>query len=127
MQNGAIANSQLSSSSYASYAKNARLGGGSYWNPTQRNPSEWFRVDLLSVVTFTAVKTQGSGSGSEYWAQLQIATGFSVDAMSYFKDEKQNKKVSVRHRLDIGGLAVVTFWRSPHGPLGSGPPRAGYS
>ena len=27
----------------------------------------------------------------------------------------------------IGGLAVVAFWRSPHGPLGSGPPRAGYS
>ena len=29
--------------------------------------------------------------------------------------------------IDIGGLAVVAFWRSPHGPLGSGPPRAGYS
>ena len=27
----------------------------------------------------------------------------------------------------IGRLAVVAFWRSPHGPLGSGPPRAGYS
>ena len=27
----------------------------------------------------------------------------------------------------IGGLAVVAFWQSPHGPLGSGPPRAGYS
>ena len=27
----------------------------------------------------------------------------------------------------IGGLAVVAFWRSPHRPLGSGPPRAGYS
>ena len=27
----------------------------------------------------------------------------------------------------IGGLAVVAFWRLPHGPLGSGPPRAGYS
>ena len=28
----------------------------------------------------------------------------------------------------IGGLAVVAFWRwrSPHGPLGSGSPRAGY-
>ena len=25
----------------------------------------------------------------------------------------------------IGGLAVVAFWRSPHGLLGSGPPRAG--
>ena len=23
----------------------------------------------------------------------------------------------------IGGLAVVAFWRSPHGPLGSGLPR----
>ena len=30
-------------------------------------------------------------------------------------------------RLYIGGLAVVAFWRSPHGPLGSGPPRADYS
>ena len=29
--------------------------------------------------------------------------------------------------LLIGGLAVVAFWQSPHGPLGSGPPRAGYS
>ena len=29
--------------------------------------------------------------------------------------------------MDIGGLAVVAFWRSPHGPLGSGLPRAGYS
>ena len=28
--------------------------------------------------------------------------------------------------LNIGGLAVVAFWRSPHGPLGSVPPRAGY-
>ena len=28
---------------------------------------------------------------------------------------------------NIGGLAIVAFWRSPHGPLGSGPPRAGYS
>ena len=28
--------------------------------------------------------------------------------------------------LNIGGLAIVAFWRSPHGPLGSGPPRAGY-
>ena len=27
----------------------------------------------------------------------------------------------------IGGLAVVAFWRSPHGPLGSRPSRAGYS
>ena len=27
----------------------------------------------------------------------------------------------------IGGLAVVAFWGSPHGPLGSGPPMAGYS
>ena len=27
----------------------------------------------------------------------------------------------------IGGLAVVAFWRSLHGPLGSGPPRASYS
>ena len=25
--------------------------------------------------------------------------------------------------MTIGGLAVVAFWRSPHGPLGSGPPR----
>ena len=31
------------------------------------------------------------------------------------------------HIKVIGGLAVVAFWRSPHGPLGSGPPRAGYS
>ena len=31
------------------------------------------------------------------------------------------------HIGSIGGLAVVAFWRSPHGPLGSGPPRAGYS
>ena len=34
-------------------------------------------------------------------------------------------------KVVIGGLAVVSFWRSPHGPLGSartsGPPRAGYS
>ena len=30
-------------------------------------------------------------------------------------------------RGSIGGLAVVAFSRSPHGPLGSGPPRAGYS
>ena len=29
--------------------------------------------------------------------------------------------------FSIGGLAVVAFWRSPHGPLGSGLPRAGYS
>ena len=29
--------------------------------------------------------------------------------------------------LCIGGLAVVVFWRSPHRPLGSGSPRAGYS
>ena len=29
--------------------------------------------------------------------------------------------------VHIGGLAVVAFWRSPHGPLGSGPPRADYS
>ena len=27
----------------------------------------------------------------------------------------------------IGGLAVVAFWRLPHGPFGSGPPRAGHS
>ena len=26
----------------------------------------------------------------------------------------------------IGGLALVAFWRLPHGPLGCGPPRAGY-
>ena len=110
MQNGAIANSQISSSSYASSAKNARLGGGSYWNPKQRNPSEWFRVDLLSIVTFTAVKTQGSGSGSEYWAQLQIATGFSVDSMSYFKDEEQNKKVSVRHYAEYFLLDLMKFF-----------------
>ena len=29
--------------------------------------------------------------------------------------------------VHIGGPAVVAFWRSPHGPLGSGPPRADYS
>ena len=29
--------------------------------------------------------------------------------------------------IPIGGLAVVAFWRSPHGPLGSGPPGAGHS
>ena len=33
----------------------------------------------------------------------------------------------VNEFIFIGGLAVVAFWRSPHGPLGSGPPRAGYS
>ena len=37
------------------------------------------------------------------------------------------KFVSVSWALYIGGLSVVAFWRSPHGPLGSGPPRAGYS
>ena len=104
MQKKLIADSQISSSTYPSSAKNARLGGSSYWNPKQRDPSEWFRVDLLSIVTFTAVKTQGSGTGSEYWATLQIATGFSVDSMSYFKDEKQNKKVSVRHIISISCL-----------------------
>ena len=29
-------------------------------------------------------------------------------------------------KVPIGGLAVMAFWRSPHGPLGSGPPSAGY-
>ena len=97
MQDGTIADSQISSSSYPSSAKFARLGGSQYWNPTLGNPSQWFRVDLLSIVTFTAVKTQGSGTGSEYWAQLQIATGFSVDSMSYFKDNNQNNLVSEIH------------------------------
>ena len=97
MQNGAILDSQISSSSYFSYAKNARLNGSSFWNPIQRHPSEWFRVDLLSLVIMSAVKTQGSGRGFEYWAQLQIATGFSVDSISYFKDSYQNVIVSVTH------------------------------
>ena len=35
--------------------------------------------------------------------------------------------LEIEKRIIIGGLAVVAFWRSPHGPLGSGPPRAGYS
>ena len=35
--------------------------------------------------------------------------------------------LTIRVVATIGGLAVVAFWRSPHGPLGSGPPRAGYS
>ena len=37
-----------------------------------------------------------------------------------------NLKIIISVR-GIGGLAVVAFWRSPHGLLGSGPPRAGYS
>ena len=31
------------------------------------------------------------------------------------------------HLIHIGELAVVAFWWSPHGPLDSGPPKAGYS
>ena len=38
-----------------------------------------------------------------------------------------NHKSDIDKLETIGGLAVVAFWRSPHGPLGSGPPRAGYS
>ena len=99
MQDGTIANSQISSSSYPNSAKNARLGGSSSWNPIYNLPSEWLRVDLLSIVTMTAVKTQGSAYGPEYWTKLHIATGVSVDSMSYFKDDNQNKKVSVSHRI----------------------------
>ena len=40
---------------------------------------------------------------------------------------RQNKPEATLNDNGIGGLAVVAFWRSPHGPLGSGPPRAGYS
>ena len=97
MQDGTITDSQISASSYPSSAKNARLGGDWFWNPTVGNPSQWFRVDLLSTFIMTAVKTQGSGIGSEYWAQLQIAIGFSVDSMSYFKDDNQDEIVSVTH------------------------------
>ena len=39
----------------------------------------------------------------------------------------QNRNLHALINKTIGGLAVVAFWRSPHGPLGSGPPRAGYS
>ena len=96
MQSGAIADSQISSSSYSDTAKYGRLGAYTWWNPKWKKESEWLRVDLLSVVTMTAIQTQGSGREfNEYWAQLQIATGFSVDSMSYFKDNNQNVIVSM--------------------------------
>ena len=54
----------------------------------------------------------------------------------FFKSEWSGSRLAVDNQtffffffglMDIGRLAVVAFWRSPHGPLGSGPPRAGYS
>ena len=43
------------------------------------------------------------------------------------KNIPRSKNFHLRiHTMTIGGLAVVAFW-PPHGPLGSGLPRAGYS
>ena len=50
---------------------------------------------------------------------------FLIHSCGGFLVQLSKKNVDVV--TDIGGLAVVAFWRSPHGPLGSGPPRAGCS
>ena len=47
--------------------------------------------------------------------------------VNYYIQNKTSYVVTVLWLDSIGGLAVVAFWRSPHGPLGFGPPRAGYS
>ena len=50
-----------------------------------------------------------------------------LDINSVCSEKFQNNFLHLGLFVSIGGLAVVAFWRSPHGPLGSGPPRAAYS
>ena len=54
-------------------------------------------------------------------------TGHSVKVSLWYASLLTNTRFRFLYFRIIGGLAVVAFWRSPHGPLGSGPPRAGYS
>ena len=91
MENGTIGNSQITSSpSDNDYlAWKGRLNGDEYWIATVNEPKgEWLQVDFLSVVTITAIQTQGYGTSRQmYVTNLQIAIGISLDYFDFIWDD----------------------------------------
>ena len=98
MENGTIGNSQITSStSYPDYpAWKGRLNGDGCWITTGNEPGgEWFQVDFMSVVTITAIQTQGYEATSQmYVTNLQIAIGNSQDSLYFIRDDDGGFKVS---------------------------------
>ena len=85
MEDGSIADNQITASSYASgvgYSRQPWEGRlnydkWSYWAPI--NPAQdstpWIQVAFSSAVTITAIQTQGGGFHSAWVTELEIQTG----------------------------------------------------
>ena len=97
MENGAIGNSQItSSSSYQdNLAEKGRLNNDECWLGKETG-GEWFQVDFMFVVTITAIQTQGCETNfyPTYVSKLQIAIGNSQDPLYYIRDDNGEIEVS---------------------------------
>ena len=86
MENGAIADAQISASSQ--YDRNngpqrARLNGRGGWRPRTSNRDQWLQVDLEKYTTVSRIATQGRGSGRYGPCVTSYRLQYSDDGVNY--------------------------------------------
>ncbi|XP_072017793.1 lactadherin-like [Amphiura filiformis] len=92
MEDGAIANSQITSSPgyyYDFRPNNARLNGPSHWSGELREYM-WIQIDLLSEVIVSRIQTQGDVYNNYYVKTLAIETGFDASSLTPIMDAGSN-------------------------------------
>ena len=109
MEGGAIADSQITSSSFYRgtmrdlSAWEGRLNGDRCWRSSEQNSNdEWFQVDFLYIVTITAIQIQGCITfqlNKYFVTKLQVAIGNSQDSLVFIKDDDGSVKVSGKQHL----------------------------
>ena len=87
MENGAIADAQISASSQ--YDRNngpqrARLNGRGGWRPRTSNRDQWLQVDLEKYITVSRIATQGRSGGYFYGPCVtKYRLQYSDDGVNY--------------------------------------------
>ena len=87
MENGAIADAQISASSQYdrnSGPQSARLNGRGGWRPSINNRDQWLQVDLEKYTTVSRIATQGR-SGSYFYGPCvtKYRLQYSDDGVNY--------------------------------------------
>ena len=89
MEDGTIDNNQITASNYSLEREpwKGRLNNSNdFWGPSSGTSTPWIQVAFTSAVTITAIQTQGAGIFAQWVKELEIQTGYFIDALSYVMD-----------------------------------------